>query len=316
MGGTKDLPDNGRRRCASCGKPLSGPFCSACGEQARKPGEVSLREYLAELADALFNVEGRFLRSLRALLFQPGRLTSEYLAGRRVPWMRPLHLFLLINLAFFLLAGTTISFSTPLELHLSASNFPHRAAAEHLVYQRLEDQGLDQKAWREAIAPSRSDSAEMDAQRQAANQDFRDFELNFNRRSEIVSRTLIIALVPLATIMPWLMFFWRARSPVPHLVLATHWAGFTVLITMFAGWLMPIFRRIGTWSLDASQSELLFTTLVLGPVFVWSLAAFRRVYRLGWIVSTVSALAMILSWAALFIQLYRSFLFFAVFWSL
>jgi hypothetical protein len=96
--GIEPVKSTSPSKCASCRQSLSGPWCSACGERARKPGEVTLREYLAEFIEALTNLEGRFWGTLRALLFRPGTLTTEYLAGRRVSWMRPLHLFLLINL--------------------------------------------------------------------------------------------------------------------------------------------------------------------------------------------------------------------------
>ncbi|MBK7146967.1 MAG: DUF3667 domain-containing protein [Xanthomonadales bacterium] len=48
------------------------------------------------------SLDSRFWRSMRALVLQPGRLSAEYLAGRRQTCMPPITVFLLVNLPFFL----------------------------------------------------------------------------------------------------------------------------------------------------------------------------------------------------------------------
>ena len=87
-------------RCANCGAPLHGPFCAQCG-QAVRPLDPPVRHFAAEFAQELLDVDGRVPRSLRRLFFSPGFLTREYLAGRRVPWLTPLRLYLLASVAVF-----------------------------------------------------------------------------------------------------------------------------------------------------------------------------------------------------------------------
>ncbi|NRB72423.1 MAG: DUF3667 domain-containing protein, partial [Xanthomonadales bacterium] len=48
-------------------------------------------------------VDGRFARTMRALLLHPGRLTRDFLSGRRYRYTPPLRLFLFSSLAVFLL---------------------------------------------------------------------------------------------------------------------------------------------------------------------------------------------------------------------
>ncbi|TVS11930.1 MAG: DUF3667 domain-containing protein, partial [Wenzhouxiangella sp.] len=180
-----------RRHCASCGAKLSGPWCSHCGERARKPEDVRLREYLGELVDALTNLEGRFLGSLRALAFRPGLLTTEFMAGRRVHWMRPLHLFLLINLAYFFLSQWN-TFSTPLAMHLTINNFPHRAVAESLVNRAINQPAMEARAWTEVVGGLLRANPALDAEQLDALERLRAYAREFNRRVELYSRTLII----------------------------------------------------------------------------------------------------------------------------
>ena len=91
-------------RCLDCDAPLTGRFCSACGQQARDP-DPTLRELLGEAWDAFVSVDGRVLSSLRLLLLNPGALTAEYLRGRRTRYLAPLRLYLLCSVAYFLVAS-------------------------------------------------------------------------------------------------------------------------------------------------------------------------------------------------------------------
>jgi hypothetical protein len=62
----------------------------------------------------------RLHRSLQALASPPGRLTREWLAGRRTPYLSPIALFLYTNVAFFIVqsaSGVSI-LSWPLAVHL------------------------------------------------------------------------------------------------------------------------------------------------------------------------------------------------------
>jgi hypothetical protein len=87
-------------RCANCAAVLVGPFCAACG-QAVKPLDPPVRHFAKEFTQELLDVDGRVPRSFRRLFLSPGYLTREYLAGRRVSWLSPLKLYLLVSVAMF-----------------------------------------------------------------------------------------------------------------------------------------------------------------------------------------------------------------------
>lgn len=48
-------------------------------------------------------VEGKLWETLRLLMFRPGRLTADYLRGRRVPTINPLRLYLSLSVLVFAL---------------------------------------------------------------------------------------------------------------------------------------------------------------------------------------------------------------------
>jgi hypothetical protein len=103
---TLDPPPDAEARCANCGAVLLGPFCAMCG-QAVKPLDPPVRHFAKEFTQELLDVDGRVPRTFRRLFLSPGFLTCEYLAGRRVPWLTPLRVYLIASVAMFgVLAAT------------------------------------------------------------------------------------------------------------------------------------------------------------------------------------------------------------------
>jgi hypothetical protein len=62
--------------CRSCGAPVAGAYCSTCGQET-KLRLPTLREFLREAAGRYVALDGRFWRTVFALLARPGFLTRE-----------------------------------------------------------------------------------------------------------------------------------------------------------------------------------------------------------------------------------------------
>lgn len=89
--------------CRNCGSPLYGEHCYACGQ----PTKGLVRHFssiLGDFADTLFNIDGRILRTLPALLLKPGFLTREYIEGHRVRYVSPVRLFVFLCIGTFFAA--------------------------------------------------------------------------------------------------------------------------------------------------------------------------------------------------------------------
>lgn len=96
-----DRRSAGSAACRNCRTALQGPYCAQCG-QFDAPPDPSLRELLGDAWESLTNVDGKVTVTLRTLLLRPGRLTAEYLAGRRARYLPPFRLYLICSVAFFL----------------------------------------------------------------------------------------------------------------------------------------------------------------------------------------------------------------------
>jgi hypothetical protein len=95
---------NASGNCRNCGVGLSGRYCSNCG-QAADVHVPSTLELVHEVLEGLTHSDSRLWLTLQCLLFKPGRLTQEFVAGRRAAYLPPFRLYLIMSVAFFLVAS-------------------------------------------------------------------------------------------------------------------------------------------------------------------------------------------------------------------
>ncbi|XQW84160.1 DUF3667 domain-containing protein [Thalassotalea piscium] len=89
------------KTCENCHAKVVGTYCGECGQST----ESSLKYFwsvILHLLDDIFSFDSRASRTLFPLLLNPGFLTKEYIAGRRVHYVPPLRLYLFISIIFFL----------------------------------------------------------------------------------------------------------------------------------------------------------------------------------------------------------------------
>ena len=90
--------------CLDCGAELHGRYCAACGQRVTPP-YPTMREMLIDAWHEFTVFDSRLLRTGALLVRHPGRLTHEYLAGRRSRYLPPLRLYLIASVAYFLIAA-------------------------------------------------------------------------------------------------------------------------------------------------------------------------------------------------------------------
>lgn len=104
----------GSVNCLNCGTELKGPFCYFCGQ----PDRNFMRFFpvlLRDLMEDLFDLDSRFMRTMKPLLFKPGRLTRDYMEGRRFRYAPPMRLYIFSSIVFFLLAALVSSDSITIQ---------------------------------------------------------------------------------------------------------------------------------------------------------------------------------------------------------
>jgi hypothetical protein len=86
--------------CENCSALLTGRWCSQCG-QAAIDYRRSFRHVIVDALDSFLNFESKFFATIGWLIARPWHLTNQFLAGRRVRYVHPLRLYLLVSILFF-----------------------------------------------------------------------------------------------------------------------------------------------------------------------------------------------------------------------
>lgn len=252
--------------CANCGEILAGAYCHACGQKRISDRDRRLGHLLRQAFAVVTDLDGRFLRSLRALSFQPGRLSRDYLDGRRRQWMSPMALFLLANVLYFLAPSTVSDFNLSL------------AEQRQQVHSLVTDRWIDERvAERDAAARSRWAALPEDRRPgQPTGYTVADYARDYDAQAGNVGKALLILHVPFLVLALALLFFRRRMYLAEHAVVATH--QFTFLLLLLQCLLIP-----AGWLYNASgqRFDVLLKSVValgLGWIMVHLALSVRRVY--------------------------------------
>ena len=283
-------PERAAERCAVCDGVLVGRFCHACGERRPHPDDESLVHFLREQFAEVTSADGRLWRSVRAL-FVPGKLTVEYFSGRRGLYLRPVRLFLIGNVLFFLLLtvfGANSIFMGTADSFRTGSDFGRWASGEMAA----------------AAAESGVEQATYDAA--------------FTQHGGTLATTLIAVLIPGLALTLALALFWARASGVRHLVFATHFLAFATLgSTVIAVALIPVqigFQFLGRFGIPDPIGYSLDP--IIGVVLtVYFVFAVRRVYGKGWPATLGASTVALALFSVIVVQGYQAFLFVVTLWT-
>jgi hypothetical protein len=243
-------------RCDNCGAEVTGRYCAACGQRLEPPLH-SLWHFTQVATEDLTHADSRLWRTLGALLFRPGYLTREFLAGRRAHYLPPVRLYLVISVVFFLWAsathevrvvqvrnpdhGPSQTVLTPLDEGAFGAVLPGESAEQHA--ERVCSSGVNYDGpWRERIQP-------------AAHRACVRLVLDKGRSlPEVfmhnVPRALFIFLPLLAGVM--MLMYWRPRHYyVEHLLLFVHNHAFVFLLLLLGGLASALLKPHVGWIFGA-----------------------------------------------------------------
>lgn len=100
----------GAPSCPNCGDGRAGRYCATCGQNNRNYVR-GLLPVVWELCRESFEVDSRLFKTLKLLLFKPGRLSAEFANNRRARYMSPVRLYLFSSFVFFLVLATVPDWS-------------------------------------------------------------------------------------------------------------------------------------------------------------------------------------------------------------
>ena len=155
-------PDAPEGCCANCRTPLHGPVCHQCG-QVDDEYHRPVRGLLTEVFEGITSLDGRVARTIPALLLQPGRVTRDYLKGRRARYMPPFRLYIIASLVFFVFASGLGGVGDAMRSELTAAGTPEGRVALDEARARLEAERAAGEITSEDAAAARAAIDRVDA---------------------------------------------------------------------------------------------------------------------------------------------------------
>ena len=269
-----DTPIAGTKRCVSCDAPLSGAYCSQCGEHMLEPEALTLRHFMVHtVAHELLHVDGALWRTLRLLFVHPGRLSLEYAAGRRRPYVNPFRLLLIAIVAYTLMtaSGFVVTWNLGPVIASIAPAAVKRGLSVEDTIQQVDPYGL----LRQQVAAKRQQLTS-----EAARERFHDRLAAFAQPLSFTNVVLLAATLHL-------VFRRKRRRFLEHAAFSMHAVSFVLLssLTLFVAF------RLRFWL--GGYLFLTFGLLALGQ-FAYLTVAIRRFYLAkgqwgGWLLSVAAA---------------------------
>lgn len=92
--------------CLNCRQPLTGNenFCSYCG-QKNTTKKLSFSVFINNVFNGFFSYDSRFWTTFIPLLTKPGKVSKDYVQGKRARFVNPFQLYLNVSIIFFLILG-------------------------------------------------------------------------------------------------------------------------------------------------------------------------------------------------------------------
>lgn len=246
--------------CASCGTALQGAYCHACGERRVGPADLRLGAFLHDAFHFQTHLDNKVVRTALALVQHPGLLSVEWSAGRRQAYAKPVQLFVVVNLLFFLVAPKLGLLRWKLGWFLEQGGAP----------------GLTRAA--------------LDAKRQALGLDWTTFLRLFDQGLDPHKKWLFLVLIPLTALLLWALH--PRRRLVEHLVFSIHYAC-ALFLALLAIW--ALFWGISLALRTPIGNDALFAPVGLATFSTYLAVAIRRMYGTGWIRATAEGVLVALA---------------------
>jgi len=265
---TVEAPAAAPARCKNCDAVLLGRFCANCSQAADVHVPTTM-ELAHDLLEGLTHSDSRLWRTLTTLWFKPGKLTEEFVAGRRVSYLPPFRLYLILSIVFFLMlsfvhtSGELMKFDEALKPGGSPANV---AAPAELRITGCQDMKVtDRPSW----TPRLQHICE------AVKKD--SFETLLHVAIGTMSKAMFIFL-PLVAFLHMLMYWWPRYRYAEHLLFFVHLHAFYFSIAIL---LVALIEAGTSWpQIDGVTGTL--ETILGWTLPVYTVMAMRRVFRRSW----------------------------------
>jgi hypothetical protein len=90
--------------CSNCGYKFKDAdnYCPKCGQKNHEI-KIPLKHLIEEFLESSLHLDTKIFNTIKLLLFSPGQLSKDYNDGKRVKYISPVRLYVIISFLFFLI---------------------------------------------------------------------------------------------------------------------------------------------------------------------------------------------------------------------
>lgn len=272
--------------CKNCGNHFTGKFCNNCGEKVYDEHSKSFKHLFEEAFHFLTHLDGKFLKSVKLLLFRPGFLSAEFCRGVRKKYFKPVSLFLIgivIYLIFPLTQGLNMSFTNT----VNHFRFNGMTVVERIAEKKVANRNM---------------TVEMVAEK-------------YDSKSPKFAKILLFIILPLAGLALQVLFYKRGKYYFDHFILGTELTTFFIYTNFLI--ISALLKLYGIVYKYISSNPYYYDDWVSGPIAIvlllaaWT-SAFKRFYKVSAVHAFLKALLFLILFTIITFVIYRSILFLIV----
>lgn len=269
--------------CKSCGNQFKGNYCNRCGEKIILTQDRTIKHFFNEFISAITFADNKLWRTLKTIILTPGRFSNDFVNGKRNTYMKPVSIFFVANLIYFLFPIIN-TFTTPLEIQNKA--FPYSPIVVDWVDTELAERGVT----------------------------FDEYQILYNSKTAELSKIFLIVFAFLLSVLFLPTHFGSSKKYfADHLVMGLEVMTFTLLIAIQLGGLIGLMASLfGFKYLLSNFYSTLFAIIMLSYFFYGMERNFYEFKKTRAAINTLLCVGAI----AITLFTYRALLFFITYWSI
>ncbi len=245
-----------------------------------------LKYFLADFINALTFADSKLWRSLKFILIRPGKFSRDFVDGKRKGYMKPISLFFLANLIYFLFPLFN-TFNSNLQTQIKSPSYIHSGLAKAWVNEEVAKQKIT----------------------------FEEYEMIYNAKTNELSKLFLITMVF------FLAFFFVLIHPkqdlfADHVTVGLELMTFTILSAVqLQGILILIIHEYSEILQSEFVGEFAISLISLVLLFYFFFGVERNFYGSKKWRAVINSILCLASFTIV-LYIYRALLFFITFWSI
>ena len=239
--------------CKNCETEFIGHFCPNCSQSVRdfdRPFKVLVFDVLGNM----WAFDARFFNTIKSLLFKPGRIAVDYVAGKRERYMPPFRLYFFISIIFFMLlnVATTRSLKDGIKIKASISMGDEKESK---------------------VVAAKSDELQVSSKEEKLMSDINQNKSGYTTRFLSLLSWSLFILMPLYAVLLWVLFRKKQKYYMAHFIFSINQHSFLFILFLILVSCYLIFPE----KTISPESWL----LILYPLYV--IKGSKTLYQKSWI---------------------------------